>query len=631
MRPLAFAVLIAAGTVAAWSQQAQPVGENLVRNPGFEDGIDGWDERDAPITRDANLRHEGDWSVRIDSGPQVPVPTFHYVRGEEIAAEPNVRYRFSVWLRGALTAGESRPRVREVAADGSTIRYHGTSLVHPGERDWQRVEVEFVTGRHVAALQPYLITANATGPVWFDEVTLERLPLTPIEDAPGEAVTFAGSPGSLGMAVESTERSASGHRIITTGSVWEIDWEAGTITGRQRIGAERTMITLSVQPALQPLVVLRSDETACILRNPWLEIGVQADGLLVLAPQTATEVRAEGQVGGEWAQFADGNLQVTDDAGGVCAFPYAPGGSGLGFGCDEPEGDLAQPGWTAGWSLERGTLLGVSIYPPREFDWQRSFDWQLAHTGGYPPDAALETWSRHVKLVTLHESIWAGEQPTPHVGPYVAKEPEELRRVIATCERLGMKLLVYMSPHYYVDQRVDAFMAQLARLREEFGFHGVFYDGVYFTDWVKSYEVMRLTREAFPGGPIYLHSSKGAPTGGYDLWCPFVDAYADITLRGEGRETTTGDGYPRYVSAGYRLSNAIGMMKGDRWDVPEEGQLRAMLGYNGRARLMVYPAGRDGQPVFPGEDGVLQGPWVDVYLPGLQQLREQWEAGTLER
>jgi hypothetical protein len=56
-----------------------------------------------------------------------------------------------------------------------------------------------------------------------------------------------------------------------------------------------------------------------------------------------------------------------------------------------------------------------------------------------------------------------------------------------------------------------------------------------------------------------------------------------------------------------------------------------MLGYNGRARLMVYPAGRDGQPVFPGEDGVLQGPWVDVYLPGLQQLREQWEAGTLER
>ncbi len=610
---------------------AVEIGPNLVEDPGFEEGIDGWQERGEPITRDGEVAHTGDWSLRIDSHPELEFFNFHYVRGEDIPAEPNIRYHFSVWMRGALGEGESRPRVREVDAEGNTIRYHGLAQLHPGERDWRKVEVEFVTSPRAHALQPYLITSNAVGAVWYDEVRLERLPPPPIEREPGEAVTFRGSPGSLEMAVTNVEATASGHRVTTTGAVWEIDAEAGTIVGRQRIGADREMIALTVEPAPGAMEVLRSDESVCVLRSPLLEVGVQCDGLLVLAPDDSTEVEAEGRVGGEWAEFERGNVQVTDDVGGVCVFPWAPGGSGLVVGYDEPQGDLAESGWRAGWSLGRGMLLGVAIYPPREFDWEKSFDWQLAHTGGYPPDSALETWSRYVRLITLHENIWAGEQPTPHTGPYVAKQPEELRRIIATCERLGVKLLVYMSPHYYVDQSIDAFMTQMTDLRDEFGFHGVFFDGVYFTDWVKSYEVMRLTREAFPEGPLYLHSSKGAPLGGYDLWCPFVDAYADITLRGEGRVTEGADAdYVRYVAAGYRLSNAIGMMKGDRWDVADDEQTRIMLGYNGRERMVAYPRSVQGQPVFPGEDGLLDGHWTEVYWPLLQQMRARWKAGALD-
>ncbi|NLO07672.1 MAG: hypothetical protein GX131_17770 [candidate division WS1 bacterium] len=462
----------------------QPVGENLVRNGGFEDGTEGWDERGEPITRDEAVAREGDWSLRIDSGPQLEFFNFHYARGEDIPAEPNIRYRFSVWVRGGLTAGESRPRVREVDAAGATIGYHGAAQVHPGVRDWRLIEGEFITSQRAHHLQPYLITSSATGSVWYDDFTIERQPLTPIDAAPGEAVTFGGGPGSLEMGLESVQADGGAHCVTTTGAEWTLDPVAGRIIGRQRIGPQREVIALTLDPAPGEMQVLRSDETVVTLRSSLLEIGVQCDGLLVLAPQGAgsMQIRAEGLIGGEWARFELGKLQVTDQAGGVCAYPWAPGGSGLVPRYDELAGDCSEAGWTTGWALESGMLLGVSIYPSRDFDWEKSFDWQLAHTGGYPPDPALETWSRDVKLVTLHESIWAGEQPTPHVGPYVAKEPDELRRIIATCERLGMKLLVYMSPHYYVDQSIEAFMQQMAELREEFGFHGLFYDGVYFTD-----------------------------------------------------------------------------------------------------------------------------------------------------
>ena len=115
--------------------------------------------------------------------------------------------------------------------------------------------------------------------------------------------------------------------------------------------------------------------------------------------------------------------------------------------------------------------------------------------------------------------------------------------------------------------------------------------------------------------------------------CPFIDTYADITLRGEGPETLGADApYVRYVAAGYRVSNAIGLMKGSRWNLPSEEQVRVMLSHNGRARLGVYPGAADaeGDLYWPGEGGTLDNNWTRVYRPLLQQMREQWEAGTLE-
>ncbi len=131
---------------------------------------------------------------------------------------------------------------------------------------------------------------------------------------------------------------------------------------------------------------------------------------------------------------------------------------------------------------------------------------------------------------------------------------------------------------------------------------------------------------------MYLHTSWGPPVGIHDMSCPFVHTYADIVLRGESRETDGSDArHVDYIASGCMVSNAIGLMKGNKWNVPYERQLEIMLGYTGRARMGANP-GRDdeGNRRWPGEDGTLENTWTQVYRPRLQQMRRQWEAGTLE-
>ncbi|GEM_PF-4699138 len=623
-------------TLAAVACQADQIGASLVQNPGFEDGIEGWDERGEPITLDDQVRFTGQFSCRVVGTTELQYPDFHWVKSADIPAEPNRSYLFEIMVKASVQEGVVSPQVREVDAEGKTVRYHTTESLSVGEHDWHQATTRFVTSNAAANLQVYLVMRNCIGTAWYDDVALHVLTPDPLPAlGTGAAVTFDGSPGSLDMRVEpptAVLTFPAQTMIETTGARFllrETD-DALIISGSQRIGAERESYELRIAPAPGPLQPMRTDETVAVLGNENLELGFQCDSLLVIAPGRDTQFTISGKIGGVWTQNVDGNVQVTDDLGGVGAYPYVQPGTGVAVDLTQEPGDLEQPGWECSYSLGAGTLLGLSIYPCREYDWEKSFEWQLAHTNYYPHDSALETWSRYVKLVTLHQHIWKTGEPG---GPYDLLDEAELHRVIATCHRLGLKLIPYMSPYYYIDPEVEAFIEQLAASRDEHGFDGTYFDGLYFRDWVKSYRVMRLTRGLFPDGPMYLHTSWGPPAGRHDISCPFIDTYADIVLRGEGRDTFGADDpYVRYIASGYRVSNAIGLMKGSNWDVPYEEQLRIMLGYNGRERMSAYPS-RDDAGVYhwPGEDGTLDTPWTRVYWPLLQQMREQWQAGTLER
>ncbi len=614
---------------------ADEEGENLVGNPGFEDGIEGWDERGEPIVLDETERFTGKSACKSVGHQDLEHPSFHWVKSADIPAERNRSYDFSLMVKASFTDGVLAPSVREVDENGKTAGYHAAEALGPGEYDWHRASVHFNTSGRAHHFQVYLIMRNVIGTAWYDDVKLVRLQPEPLPKiGEGKAVTFPGSVGELEMRIEAVralEIYPPIFHVQTTGALYRIDGAGGLITGSQRIGVERQAVSIRLEPAPGELKPLRSDESVCVLGNENIEIGVQCDSLIVIAPGQPTKITIEGLIEGKYTANEGGNVQVIDEHGGVGIYPHVPPGSGLVADLEQEPGDLSKPRWQCEYELHEGALIGVSIFPPREFDFEKSFEWQLAHTGGYPADTALETWSKYVKLVCLHESIWAGGSPISHTGPYELQSEDDFRRCVATCERLGMKLIPYMSAYYYYRPGIDDFLEQVAEKREKYGFHGIYYDGIYFRDWVKSYKLMRRTREMFPEGPIYVHTSWGPPVGTQTIWCPFIDTYADIVLRGESHVTEgRDDPYVRYVAGGYRLSNAIGLMKGNKWDIPAEEQLEVMLDYNGRARMGTYP-GKDaeGNYRWPGEDGTLENPWTQYYFPRLKEMEKAWLAGEL--
>ena len=120
-------------------------------------------------------------------------------------------------------------------------------------------------------------------------------------------------------------------------------------------------------------------------------------------------------------------------------------------------------------------------------------------------------------------------------------------------------------------------------------------------EWLASYECMRKLRELFPDGSLIVHTTGQSENGGPPLACPdifipAIDAYADITLRGEDITFfgSTSD-YPKFVTSAYNASNSYGVIKGNLWyysknddsytKVSENDRKLINLIYGGRARI----------------------------------------------
>jgi hypothetical protein len=77
-----------------------------------------------------------------------------------------------------------------------------------------------------------------------------------------------------------------------------------------------------------------------------------------------------------------------------------------------------------------------------------------------------------------------------------------------------------------------------------------------------------MLRELFSDGSLVVHDTireEGIPAAQYR---PFIHAYADATLMGEGMISNDGVGWqwPRYCTSQFRKSNAFGAVKGNKWN-----------------------------------------------------------------
>ena len=282
----------------------------------------------------------------------------------------------------------------------------------------------------------------------------------------------------------------------------------------------------------------------------------------------------------------------------------------------------AAPGWQVRWTLSPGERLALSVFPPRPFDWEKSFQSRLMLTfAGLPTTVYQDHYQpAWFDIPILWDFIVRGYGMS--WGPHAVPAHEgRLRAHLDAIRAAGMTPIPYFSAYFYYSRDPQEWVQEAARWQQEYGVNGLYSDGLPDQEWLVAYEEMRLARELFPDGDLIVHTTGQSFNGGpplalADIFMPFIDTYATATVRGEWIRAQGRDWpYPRYVSSQYRKANCIGIQKGDRWeDVPQSEQDALNLLYNGRAW---YTSGPYDPPVLKE--------WSEGYLPKLQALRELWE------
>jgi hypothetical protein len=374
----------------------------------------------------------------------------------------------------------------------------------------------------------------------------------------------AAEQGSFNMTVEEVREEDGTIRIRTTGAEIVFDKAAGVIECHQRIPVSRKVATISGLSLADARVESKTSAECRIATgesdaSPMI---VSMDSLISIPVGAGTAATITGAYKPAYQGREGTHFLLPDEEGGIGI--YALGGAT----CEAPA--EWEPGWELQYTSGQAFRLLVSVFPPRPFDWKQSYE-TIVHTfswkNPYPSDDQLREWSRHGSILVLHSWIWQGTTGSQYgvmmddswaVSKYVPKSEKELVRVVKTAQGLGMKVIVYMSPYYFKGGSIDDFVAAVDQAMKAYSLDGVYFDGIVepYNDIMGAYDVTRKTRDAIGDERIlYIHSTISPLK---EIYCPFIDCYADYLLRGEHRETSE-DGFRWYVSS-YNLGNAIGTL-----------------------------------------------------------------------
>ena len=173
--------------VAAWAHVAgDEIARSGLTDPGFEEppqqGGLGWRIRSVPgleWTRDAQVRHGGDFSLRI--ALTGAVDPGHWSAVQLVPVEPGAAYRLAFYWRGRELPGRSGPYV-EVASRRGERPLRVSAPPRGGSWDWRRVEIGFVAPEATRLVELRIrrdpdptAGPRVKGCVWIDDVDLRPL------------------------------------------------------------------------------------------------------------------------------------------------------------------------------------------------------------------------------------------------------------------------------------------------------------------------------------------------------------------------------------------------------------------------------------------------------------------------
>ena len=612
-----------AATLMMTVAYAQELGPNLVVNGDFEGEDDGgWKFNDQRHVVEMDDAPSGSHVLMMDCAE----PQYYFaIAGPDVPIESRTLYRISFKIK-RLGGGHLRVGGGYKNAEGKGLKRGDWALgsypivLQPGEgRDtWHEYEGDFITARtDAAALALRIIIKDGVDTAWIDDVTIRRVERP--EAAPLElpaAVTWEGHPSAMGMRVEDVAQDDELVTVVTTGARLQFARNGSSLTCRQRVPEERSLVRFEFEPPLGQLSIARQDEDICVLEGDECALSINPDGLIALGVNRNVQITATSSIGAKHFRVMSDNLLAIDEQGGFCIYPEQR------MECETEPSELTQvpddasePGWTATLNAGARKLVALGVFPPRPFPWEQSFTDRIAHSNHFPTDEAIHWMAEHCNIMVLHQSIYEGASSS---GPYIIKDDAEYARVIATAHDAGMQVLPYFNPGAYTVKDVDKQLELLRTHMERYGTDGWYFDGLgRSNEWPWTYYFIRHVRDMVGEACIYTHTTLNPPINSPSVYCPFIDTYSDFQLRGEGQVIKgLDDPYLRFVIGTFNISNSIATLKGDKMqDADEKQQLQAMLGLNGRARWS-----------YPGINADRDTLFTEWYFPTLDDMEARWRA-----
>ncbi len=160
---------------SALSATAAERGVNLLASPGFEADA-GWEAYESGFAIDADVARSGDRSARCASEDT------NTLLGavQTVTLSPPVRtpIRITGYSRaeGVVVAGDYNIYV-DVAYEDGTNLWGQRAKFSPGTHDWERAEVVFTPEKPVARLLVHTLFRRSLGTAWFDDISVELLPM----------------------------------------------------------------------------------------------------------------------------------------------------------------------------------------------------------------------------------------------------------------------------------------------------------------------------------------------------------------------------------------------------------------------------------------------------------------------
>ena len=411
----------------------------------------------------------------------------------------------------------------------------------------------------------------------------------------------------FGMSLEVADAGPERIMLRTTGAEIAILPGGDTVRVRQRLGREREAVQMAFPVGtLAGLHVTRCGSGAALLANGagTLQMRVNADSLIML--RSAAALRVTCVVGFEPASVRrmGADVLLLDEWG--CVGVYLATGSG--------KVELSPEARKIVHGLAPQQVLWVSAGPPRPFDWEASYKdrvvWHWSMQTGYPTDADIQAWSAYGNILLQQAEVMLWKDWSLRFIP--RSGIEEFQRVNRTCERLGMRNIVYTSPFYFLtgtgleskamntfDHFAESgfspgdgrglnwpvFLAEITKVMREYQPDGLYFDGIY-DNIVRTYLIARKAREVVGDHGILEYHATGSPPGG-GCYLPQIDTYFTFILRGEGcPERYTDPDYLRYFVSTYNFSNSIGVLCNNNDYRLDDAFLNTLLDNNIRLHIL---------------------------------------------